>query len=182
MVNSNNYEGRNLSKRTCMRYKLVISVVISLLVVALISSFTFDVFAAPRDPNNTGGQTGSSCQKNKDGSETCCWREKVPGKMIAETYCQTCKYEKCTDKELQFRTKQPEDIVAPGGGVFEQTPTDQGIQPPKVGDAVAPKDGGVVTDNKPPVDDQIPSIKNDANSPPKNQRTQSSDSGIKNNK
>jgi hypothetical protein len=178
MVNSNNYEGRNLSKRTCLRYKLMISVVISFLVVGLISSFTFDVFAAEKDPKNT-------CKAPFErGSKTCCWRVRVPGKILADTYCQTCTIHKdlsqtCEDPELQFRTKQPEDIVAPKGGV-----ADPGSNPPTTNDPnVQPKDGKATTgDQNPPVNDNIPLIKNDANAPLENQRTQSSDSGSKNNK
>jgi hypothetical protein len=184
--------GRNLQLAT-LYSKLVIFVVMSVLVIALIyapsSTFSvpnFDQYDSRCKP--TGKNSAAGLQLSK-----CCWTttEGYPGTRKEVTYCSTCENGgtrgmiNCTEPTKQSSTRLTDDIIARlgEGHTFEQTqPTDQGIQPPKSGDTGAPKDGGIVTDTNPPVNDNIPLIKNDANAPLKNQRTQSSDSGIKNNK
>jgi len=205
MVNSKKYERRNLSIRTSI--KLVISVVISFLAVALIlSSSTFTVYALPPEEGFSNSGTCGDITKNPrtgNNSQSCCWTERVPGKLPPnnkETYCQTCEFTAagtdCKPKQPQLRpsargaspeegvleqppTPQPVGPAAPqqGGGVLQQTPsTDQGTQPPKSGDTVAPKEGGVVSN------DQNPPKNKDTNPPTNDQRTRSGDNGSSNNK
>jgi hypothetical protein len=171
-----------------IRSKLVIFVVISVLVIALIyaPSSTFSV------PNlaNTGNATCKPAGKSAAGLQLkkCCWQttEGYPGTRKDVTYCSTCEdggtrgMINCTEPTKQSSTRLTDDIIARlgEGHTFEpatSTPPPSGPAAPKQGDIVAPKDGGVVTDTNPPV-------KNDANAPSKDQRTQSGDSGIKNNK
>jgi hypothetical protein len=114
-------------------------------------------------------------------AQTCCWREQVPGKLLGETYCQSCQNVEfpdgstqimCDPKELQFRTTPPttEETVPPGGGVAEQpeqplfgedVPPTGGIeQPPTAtkqpapgGGANVPNEGGTAEQPPTPQDD-----------------------------
>ena len=63
-----------------------------------------------------------------EGGQTCCWREQVPGKILGETKCQTCKnykdangntYEKCTDPAKQAIKPEGETTGPQQGGVLE---------------------------------------------------------------
>lgn len=83
--------------------------------------------AAIRDSNYDSSTdcTGSRWDK---GGQTCCWREQVPGKILGETKCQTCKnykdangntYEKCTDPAKQAIKPEGETTGPQRGGVLE---------------------------------------------------------------
>jgi hypothetical protein len=64
-------------------------------------------FAAVKDPR---WNNGSSCGlTDKNGKQTCCWREPIPGSPLGETYCQACEPEgtNCDDKELQYMQAPP---------------------------------------------------------------------------
>ncbi|HZA68063.1 MAG TPA: hypothetical protein VE548_00055 [Nitrososphaeraceae archaeon] len=56
---------------------------------------------------------------------TCCWREKIPGSILGEKYCQTCYYgpngllTSCDDKELQY-------VKTPGKDQLNNLPSLQG--------------------------------------------------------
>ena len=118
-------------------YNSLIFAISGVLLVPIIFATTSlsDVCAEIRDPNyGSGTCTGSKF--SKDG-ETCCWREKVPGQILANTYCQTCKAtcdskgdcnEKCTEKTKQA-VKLPSDESGPlgQGGILEQQPTDNNL-------------------------------------------------------
>jgi hypothetical protein len=109
----------------------VIFVVLGVLFVPFVygSSSIPDACAEIRDPNFDSGKcTGSKYDK---GGQTCCWREKVPGKILADTYCQTCTAtcdskgdcnEKCTEKTKQA-LKLPTDQSGPLGSVLEEQTT-----------------------------------------------------------
>ncbi len=116
-----------------MRNELVFIVATAVLLVLLVplvsgQSLIPVACAAIRDSNyDSGSCTGSRWDKNR---ETCCWREEVPGKILADNYCQTCKnykdangntYEKCTDKTKQTIKLPQGETVAPqqGGGILE---------------------------------------------------------------
>jgi hypothetical protein len=88
------------------------------------------VNAAPKDP----AWGGSSCTSEYDGGKdvilkTCCWREIPPGKLLGETYCQTCHQDgtNCGDKELQMDlTKTPESArPSNNDGVAEDPATQE---------------------------------------------------------
>jgi hypothetical protein len=90
------------------------------------SSSISDASAAVRDSNyETGSCSGDKYDKK---GQTCCWREKVPGKLLAITYCQTCNiyknskgtYEQCTSPTQQA-LKLPTDTSGPSGQILEQT-------------------------------------------------------------
>ncbi|HEX7275415.1 MAG TPA: hypothetical protein VF248_07375 [Nitrososphaeraceae archaeon] len=110
------------------------SAALLVLLVPLVSGspILHDACAAIRDPKfDTGRCTGDRYSTK---GETCCWRVKVPGKILADTMCQTCKAtcdskgnctEKCNDpkRQLQATTTGPgfpledgvlEDSTAPG--------------------------------------------------------------------
>jgi hypothetical protein len=112
----------------------VSTAVLLVLLVPLVSGAPIipEACAAIRDPKyDSGICTGD---KFTSKGETCCWRVKVPGKILADTMCQTCKAtcdskgncnEKCTDpkRQLQASTTGPgsplddgvlEDSTVPG--------------------------------------------------------------------
>src|SRR5687767_1902034 len=92
--------------------------------------------------------TSADCTSHKDGSRTCCWREPIPGSILGQTVCQTCK--QVADKDsiretCTWPTKQALKVPESGaagplqeGGVLEDPATS-----PKLGQDVFPKDGGV---------------------------------------
>ena len=133
--------------------KPVIFMVVSFIVVGLIysSTLTFIVFAAPPDPNRPGqgGTCGGITTNPRTGnnSQTCCWTERVPGKLPPSnkaTYCQTCEFttagSDCKPKQQQLGPSS--SGVSPlEEGVLEQPPT-QGVAPPLTrGQSVLPQDG-----------------------------------------
>jgi hypothetical protein len=189
MVNSNIYKRTKLFKRTTAHSKLLIFVAISILLVALVyaPSSTISV------PNlaNHGSTTCKPAGKSAAGLQLkkCCWQttEGYPGTRKDVTYCSTCEdggtrgMINCTEPTKQSSTTRlTDDIIARlgEGHTFEQIqPTDQGIQLPKSGDTVAPKDGGIVTDTNPPINDNNPPKNNDANPPRIDKGKKSGDSG-----
>ncbi|MGC1134104.1 MAG: hypothetical protein WA941_14865 [Nitrososphaeraceae archaeon] len=141
-----------------MYSKPVIFVVISVLVGALVYSSisSFYVFAAPRDPNNPG----TRCTYNEGYTEqTCCWRERIPGSILGELYCQTCKINPvetgspCQPKELQYLEPSTSGVSPLEEGVLEQTPA------PPSGPAAPLQDGGVL--QQPPTQGVAPPVTRD---------------------
>jgi hypothetical protein len=138
--------------------KRVIFMILPLLFVPLVygMSSTPDACAAPPDSRWESGNctddevtyTGVAIKK------TCCWREKIPGSILGETYCQQCTRNlmtgtwDCQQKELQF-LEQPPTPPTPVGpfapplsaGVLEQ-PLTATTPPPLFGRNV-PLQGGV---------------------------------------
>jgi len=119
-----------------MPNRSLIIVIISLLFVTFIytSSFTFNVFAVP--PDDRFGDENNSCTSDySKNTKTCCWRERVPGQILAKTYCQTCDYagKICKEKVLQFTG--PSDLSQFEGDVLEEAnpPSDQSRFPTKGG-------------------------------------------------
>ncbi len=88
--------------------KSISTLVVSIIVLSVIISISIpNGYSAPQDPRY---KVNSSCdtvydKKEKKYKETCCWREMVPGKILANTYCQTCEKftSNCEDKVLQSR-------------------------------------------------------------------------------
>jgi hypothetical protein len=70
------------------------------------------VFAEKPDPHypNSGNCSWSG---PNDKYQTCCWRERVPGQILGEQYCQKCTwvegqgYVDCSQKELQMLEQPP---------------------------------------------------------------------------
>jgi hypothetical protein len=193
MVNSKNHERRKLFNQITMHSQPVILLVTSILLVSLVyaPSSTFSVPNLANSSSTTckpAGKSAAGLQLKK-----CCWQttEGYPGTRKDVTYCSTCEdggtrgMINCTEPTKQSSTSRlTDDIIARlgEGHTFEQIqPTDQGTQPPKSGDIVAPKDGGIVTDTNPPVNDKNPPKNNDANPPRTDKGKQSGDSGSSNN-
>ena len=88
--------------------KSISAVVVSAMILSIIISISIpNGYAAPKDPRNDENAKCSTVydKKEKKNKETCCWREMVPGKILANTYCQTCEKftSNCEDKVLQSR-------------------------------------------------------------------------------
>ncbi|TLX91661.1 MAG: hypothetical protein E6K94_02615 [Thaumarchaeota archaeon] len=69
---------------------------------------TSNIFAAPMREGFKNSGNCSISPPTSTSSMTCCWREKIPGSILGEKYCQTCYYGpnglliSCDDKELQY--------------------------------------------------------------------------------
>jgi hypothetical protein len=118
--------------------KSVIFMILPLLFVPLVygMSSTPDACALPRDPAKHKG-----CEVNKDGTQTCCWRVQVPGQILADTYCQTCKgpySDDCGPTTKQLTVPQGETL-----GTLEQVPTTPSPPPPLFGRNIPLQGAGV---------------------------------------
>ncbi|HKQ20518.1 MAG TPA: hypothetical protein VJS91_00635 [Nitrososphaeraceae archaeon] len=105
----------------------LISAVGTLLLIAFLFSLpsASNVLAVPMQQ---GFKDSKDCTMSPGGASsnmTCCWREKVPGSIIGQTYCQTCYYgpngllTSCDDKELQY-------VKTPGKDQLNNLPSLQG--------------------------------------------------------
>ena len=107
----------------------------------LLVSFLFslpsvtNVFAMPMQEGFKNSANCSMSAPTSISSMTCCWREKIPGSMLGERYCQTCYYgpngllTSCDDKELQYvkiPSKDQSNTLPPiqGGGNILEPSTD----------------------------------------------------------
>ncbi len=102
-----------------------------------LSILPFNAYAVPP----AGGWFGGSCgaeTKNPYGEtqQTCCWNERVPGKLPPlniENYCQTCIYTSygysCSDKVKQltdspFKDRVPSGTIEQSQPLTQQNPND----------------------------------------------------------
>jgi hypothetical protein len=150
--------------------KRVIFMILPLLSVPLVYgiSSTPDACAVPPDSRWEGG-TCTDDEVTSTGvvtKKTCCWREKIPGSILGETYCQQCTYILgsggtwvCDDKELQYLTTPPTtgESVLPGTAEQPPPPT----PPPLFGrnEGAVPPTGGIeqpFTSTTPPLFGNIP--------------------------
>lgn len=99
------------------RHKLIMFTVISLLAVSLIYSLssTFYVYAVPADSRFDSAADCKGEVIDGEPAVTCCWREKIPGSVLGEVYCQSCFYgsggdRDCDPKELQMRPLPEGDL------------------------------------------------------------------------
>src|SRR6188472_2487482 len=84
----------------------MIATLIAMMMTGLVSSSTY-VFAEKPTP---GYSSSDNCSRSgpNDKHQTCCWREKIKGSILGESYCQKCAwvegegYVNCTQKELQM--------------------------------------------------------------------------------
>ena len=95
-----------------------------------------NVLAAPMHPGFASSKNCTHSAPTAISSSTCCWREKIPGSILGEKYCQTCYYgpngllTSCDDKELQYVKTPSEDqsnTLPPtqgGGNVLQEPSTD----------------------------------------------------------
>jgi hypothetical protein len=136
--------------------KYLIVAVIATFATALISSSSY-VFALPPDPNYDSSNTcGAATHYGDFGKQTCCWSERIPGKLPPNNkvnYCQTCTWDTTTGivdcNKPQQQLRPSSGTVSPEGGVLEQPPIEN--EPPiKSGDSVFPNDGGNVLDESQP--------------------------------
>jgi hypothetical protein len=115
------------------------------------------LYAVPPDP---GWGTSKNCTADtRDAvTTTCCWRERIPGSMLGQRYCQTCTYtENAGSTECGPKVKQMgiSDDINP-----YVPPTDGVSDDPKAGDdpnpGIPPTDG--VSDDPKAGDDPNPGI------------------------
>ena len=112
------------------------SAVGTLLLVAFLFSLpsASNVFAMPMQQGFKDSANCTTSAPTSTSSMTCCWREKIPGSILGERYCQTCYYgpngllTSCDDKELQYvktPSKDQSNTLPPlqGGGNFLQEPS-----------------------------------------------------------
>lgn len=94
-----------------------------------------NIFAAPMQEGFKNSGNCSISLPTSTSSMTCCWREKIPGSILGEKYCQTCYYgpngllTSCDDKELQYvktTDKDQSNTFPPlqNGGNFLEPSTD----------------------------------------------------------
>jgi hypothetical protein len=102
--------------------------------VVIFSSSTANIDAATKDPRY---DTSGDCEtyfdeKNKESMKTCCWREKVPGQILGQTYCQTCQSNgtNCGDKELQMDLVKVPESSRPSND--DQLAEDQQVNQPSI--------------------------------------------------
>ena len=110
--------------------KSISTLVVSIIVLSVIISISIpNGYSAPQDPRY---KVNSDCntvydKKEKIYKETCCWREKVPGKILANTYCQTCEQytNNCGDKVLQNRLAEQTKPLDPliNNDIVTENPT-----------------------------------------------------------
>jgi hypothetical protein len=90
--------------------KRIMSAVVTLLLVAFLFSLqsVSNIFAVPMQQGFKDSANCTTSAPTSTSSMTCCWREKIPGSILGERYCQTCYYgpngliTSCDDKELQY--------------------------------------------------------------------------------
>ena len=93
-----------------MLVKRIMSAVVTLLLVAFLFSLqsVSNIFAVPMQQGFKDSANCTTSAPTSTSSMTCCWREKIPGSILGERYCQTCYYgpngliTSCDDKELQY--------------------------------------------------------------------------------
>lgn len=129
----------------------MISLIVPLTFIVLLvsGSISLSVYAVPPDANWDEGSCGAETRNYwGERQQTCCWTERVPGKLPPlnkENYCQTCiltSAGKVCDPKVKQLISIPGDSRSPlEGGVLEQPPT-----PPRFpgGGANVPQDGGVL--------------------------------------
>ena len=94
-----------------IKSNVVIAAIMTLLMAGLVSSTTF-VFAERPAPGYSNSGNCSWSGPN-DKYQTCCWREKIKGSILGESFCQKCAwvegegYVNCTQKELQMLDTPP---------------------------------------------------------------------------
>jgi hypothetical protein len=110
----------------------------TLLLVGLLVSLqsVSNIFAAPMQQGFKDSANCTTSSPSSTSSMTCCWREKIPGSILGEKYCQTCYYgpngllTSCDDKELQYiktPSKDQSNTLPPlqgGGNVLQEPSTD----------------------------------------------------------
>jgi hypothetical protein len=84
----------------------------------------------PPDPDWSGGScVGATTNPAGERTQTCCWKERVPGKLppLNEVmYCHTCSFKEesgsydCKPKVKQLQPPTTGENVLPGDGVAEQ--------------------------------------------------------------
>ena len=119
-----------------MLFKRFMYAVGTLLLVGLLVSLqsVSNIFAAPMQQGFKDSANCVTSAPTSTSSMTCCWREKIPGSILGERYCQTCYYgpngllTSCDDKELQYvktPSKDQSNTLPPfqGGGNVRQEPS-----------------------------------------------------------
>jgi hypothetical protein len=115
-------------------------ITISMMVLFFNTTYVFAEKPDPGYPNS--GDCSWSGPDNK--YQTCCWREKVSGKILGEQYCQKCTwvegqgYVDCTQKELQMLEQPPTTSPTSPDGPATPTQDDRVIEQPD-----KPNKGGV---------------------------------------
>ena len=80
----------------------MIAAIATILVAGLVSSATYVFAEKPASEYSSSGNCSWSGPNDK--YQTCCWREKIKGSILGESYCQKCAwvvgegYVNCTQK------------------------------------------------------------------------------------
>ncbi|MDQ2686029.1 MAG: hypothetical protein M3Y25_09345, partial [Thermoproteota archaeon] len=117
---------------------------------------TLPLFYANALPPAPGWGTSKNCVNDTRDTvtTTCCWRERVPGQILGQRYCQTCTYSAdgsttdCGPKVKQMGVSDDINPMAP--------PTEGVSDDPQVGDNANP--GSQPTEG---VEDEVPNNDND---------------------
>jgi hypothetical protein len=181
---------------------IVFIIPLTLVILAYNLVASFDVFAQPPDPKyDTNGTCGAATTFGSLTKKTCCWTDKVPGKLPPTNkanYCQTCTYDSesgsyfCEEPRKQLGTSpniiSPEDRILeqpptptpqPSGpaaplqdeGVLQQSPS-QGVAPPLTqGQGTLPQDGILQQESTDEGNEATPQT---VDQPPEDEETQSS--------
>lgn len=89
----------------------MITSIMAILMTGLVSSATYVFAERPAPEYSSSGNCSWSGPNDK--YQTCCWREKIKGSILGESYCQKCAwvvgegYVNCTQKELQMLDTPP---------------------------------------------------------------------------
>jgi hypothetical protein len=174
-----------------MSTKPVIFAVVTLfLAVVLVYNSSVVVFAVPPDPNWNPQGTCAAPTKDQIGvqAQTCCWKERVPGKLPPlneATYCQTCytnpdslNVAYCTPKEQQAAATSSSpltDRLRPGGDFEELQPLSPSQLPNTKDNTQIQNDSGLLEQQQP--DQGTTTQPNDNNIPPVNNKQKRSEDG-----
>jgi len=106
---------------------ILVIIPLTLILLAYSSIASVNVFAQPPDTNyDTSGTCGATTTNGDLTKKTCCWTERVPGKLPPNNkvnYCQTCTNntaegtQNCNNPQQQLRPSS--DNVSPDANVLE---------------------------------------------------------------
>ena len=101
-----------------IKSNILIAAIMTILMTGLVSSSTY-VFAERPAPGYSSSGNCSWPGPN-DKYQTCCWREKIKGSILGESYCQKCAwvegegYVNCNQKELEMLDTPPNPPASSG--------------------------------------------------------------------
>lgn len=94
-----------------IKSNILVATMMAILMTGLVSSSTYVFAERPAPGYSSSGNCSWSGPNDK--YQTCCWREKIKGSILGETYCQKCAWVEgqgwvnCEQKELQMLDTPP---------------------------------------------------------------------------